>query len=493
MATALDISQLRFQYKGADRPCLDGISLTLETGHALAVTGPAASGKTSFCLCLKGLIPQAREGKLSGSIHTLGKDVSQFRAQTLSRETALVLQDPEVQIVGRTVFEDLAFGPRNFLVPAEEIREEIPRVLEAVGMAGYEERATMELSGGEKQRLAVAGALMTRPRLLILDDPASELDPDGRARLYALLRRLKDRGTSLVIVDSRLDEMGDLIDQLLVLDQGRCAYAGPRKGAPAPPRIQLPRPRPRPTDTAAAVKINNLDFSYNGTHPILSRAGLTLPRGGFTALMGRNGAGKTSLVKHLNGLIPCGPGKIQILDRDITDFKSKELTRTVGFVFQNPDHQIFESSVEKEIAFGLSNRGLDKREIQDRVDQTLDQTGLASVRSHHPFTLGKGMRQMIAVASILALDPAILIVDEPTTGLDPEGAARVMELIQNRHAQGTSILFISHDLNLVLAHAQRLALMDRGKIILDSPVDELHSHGDLLARAGISAPQGKTA
>ena len=488
MNPALSITDLTFTYKGADAPALEGISLELEPGKALAVTGPAASGKTSFCLCLKGLIPQAREGKISGTIHALGKDVSRFRAQTLSREMGMVLQDPEVQIVGRTVFEDLAFGPRNFLVEAEEIRARIPRVLDQVGLAGYEDRATMDLSGGEKQRLAVAGVLASAPSFLILDEPASELDPAGRARLYALLKQLKtQKNMTLVIVDSRLEEMGDLIDQVLVLDRGQMVYAGPPQDRP---RREVPVPKTRAPlpDGQPALTLRDLHFAYDSAHPVLRGIDLDLDTGGFTALMGHNGAGKTSLVKHLNGLIPCEQGEIRVLDRPIGDYASKELTSTVGFVFQNPDHQIFESSVEKEIAFGLVNQGLDRVEVARRVDETLEYTGLSPLRTRHPFTLGKGERQLIAVASIVALDPKLLVVDEPTTGLDPRGSQAVMDLLERLNANGTAILFISHDLDLVLTHARCLAVLDQGKITLDVPIDQALDHRPALEAAGILPP-----
>ena len=513
MEPALALSNLRLHYKGADAPALEDVSFSLEAGETLVISGPAASGKTSLCLALKGLIPQAREARVAGEIRIQGRDISKFRVQTLSTVAGLVLQDPEVQIVGRTVAEDVAFGPRNLLIPAQKIHDRIPRVLDQVGLAGYEDRISAELSGGEKQRLALAGVLAMAPKLLILDEPASELDPAGRNSLYDLLERLKkEQGITLVIVDQRLETLDRLGDLHLHLDQGRVGYLGPPKKdiGQSPREIAGFSPsyiHPSPAhpwegydgvDSMAespentAVSVRGLNFGYHPDQPLIKDLNFDLPLGGFTALMGHNGAGKTTLIKQLNGLLSPQSGKITILGRPIGEYAPGELTRTVGFVFQNPDHQIFETSVEREIAAGLSHLSTEER--RERIQETLAFTGLQDLGDRHPFTLAKGDRQRIAVASIIALDPKILVVDEPTTGLDARGAEQVMGLIHKCHGRGTAILLISHDFNLVTRHAQRLAVMHRGQWVMDEPMDRALAGAleeDILTRTGILPMQGE--
>ena len=489
MDKAVELTQVSFQYKTADRLALKDISFSLDRGECAVITGPSASGKSTLCRCMNGLVPQVCEGRLTGRIVVAGMDTAAFRVQALAKEVGLVMQDPEVQIVGRTVFEDLAFGPRNFLVPKAEIRRRVSQSLIQMGLGGYEDRPTSALSGGEKQRLTIAGVLAMRPAILVLDDPASELDPAGRSALYRHLADLKQvSGLTLVIVEQKTDDILDMADRVFVLDAGELKEVDrhsdrirlrPFSGPPLPSGTGPKAPSP------AVLEVKNLNFAHTRSEPILKDISLTLFQTDFIALMGHNGAGKTSLVKHLNGLIPCRSGNVSFCGKSIDTMKASELARSVGFVFQNPDHQIFETSVEKEVAFGLSNHGLSKKEIADRVNQALCLTDLEKVRNHHPFTLGKGIRQLIAVASIVVLGPRVLIVDEPTTGMDRHGVRQIMEIIGTLHKNGTAILLITHDMDLAARHAERIVVMDRGSIILDAPMARALDHNTLLAKAGL--------
>ncbi|MFK5953436.1 MAG: ABC transporter ATP-binding protein [Desulfobacterium sp.] len=494
MDKAIALSQVSFKYKGTNTFALVDISWSLNPGECAVIMGPSASGKTTLCRCLNGLIPQALEGTLTGDIVVAGKDVSCFRTQTLAKNVGFVMQDPESQIVGRTVFEDLAFGPRNLLVPARDIEQRIPEVLSLVGLTGYESRFAADLSGGEKQRLAIAGILAMEPSILILDEPASELDPAGRADLYFHLDRLrKSKGLTLVIVEQKIEDIQSMVDRVLILEKGRITKQGQSeqlKDLWAQPGIQLlssiQNTVPPPRDMPACLEVNHLNFGYTPAASVLKDINLSVYPGDFMALMGHNGAGKTTLVKHLNGLIPCGAGTIVFEGKDINKFKTKDLARSVGFIFQNPDHQIFENSVEKEIAFGLVNIGCSREEIARTVDETLEKTGLEPFRHLHPFTLGKGMRQMIAVAAIVALSPKVLVVDEPTTGLDATGSSLIMDLIQRLHCNGTAIVLITHDLSLAARYASRLLVMGQGKILLDDPIEKGLGKTDVLQRAGLT-------
>lgn len=497
MNKAIALSQVSFKYKGTNTFALVDISWSLNPGECAVIMGPSASGKTTLCRCLNGLIPQALEGTLTGDIVVAGKDVSCFRTQTLAKDVGFVMQDPESQIVGRTVFEDLAFGPRNLLVPVREIEQRIPEVLSLLGLAGYENRFAADLSGGEKQRLAIAGILAMDPSILILDEPASELDPAGRADLYFHLDRLrKSKGLTLVIVEQKIEGIQSMVDQVLILEKGRVTNQGrpeslkklwsqPGVHPPIHPSSLIQNAKSTPRHMTACLEVNHLNFAYTPAVPVLKDINLSVYPGDFMALMGHNGAGKTTLVKHLNGLIPCNAGAIVFDGKEINKFKPKDLARSVGFIFQNPDHQIFETSVEKEIAFGLTHMGCSRETVARTVDETLEKTGLEPFRNLHPFTLGKGMRQMIAVAAIVALNPRVLVVDEPTTGLDADGSSRIMDLIQGLHCSGTAIVLITHDLCLAARYAGRLVVMGQGEIFLDDIMEKGLEKTDVLQRAGL--------
>lgn len=491
MEPAVCLTRVSFQYKGADRPALRDVSFSLSPGECALITGPAASGKTTLCHSLNGLVPQVREGRLKGDIRVAGMDVTRFRVQTLARKAGLVMQDPEIQIVGRTIAEDLAFGPRNYLMPAEDIPDRISRAMALAGLDLPGHRPTAALSGGEKQRLAIAGVLAMSPSVLILDEPASELDPAGRSDLYRCLFKLKqDQGLTLIIVEKKTDDLRDMADQVLVMDDGRLKKQSVyRNRAAASPAVPVrPRQAAAGPEAPAALAVRNLSYAPAG--PVLDAVNLTIYQDDFIALMGHNGAGKSSLARHLNGLIPCRSGSVSFYGKDVGRFTAPEMAGSVGFVFQNPDHQIFESSVEKEVGFGLTHQGLGRKEIKERVDEALHLTGLESVRHAHPFTLGKGLRQLIAVAAILVLTPRVLVLDEPVTGLDARGTARVMEILENLHRAGTAILLITHDMDLAVHHARRLVVMKAGQIALDAPIGKALEHPALLRDAGLMPEKG---
>jgi energy-coupling factor transport system ATP-binding protein len=418
----------------------------------------------------------------------------------MAKKIGLVMQDPETQIVGRTVYEDVAFGPRNFLVPKDELNHRVSQSLSLVGLDGYENRLTTALSGGEKQRLTIAGVLAMNPEVLVLDEPASELDPGGRQTLYRHLEDLRHKtGLSMMIVEQKIDDIIHMIDTVILLNDGCMKWEGKPEEMSAqnsffsspvfpmyPKQPGLDENSHEDNDMGQPIlQVRDLNFSYTPSEPVLTNIHLSIYPNDFLAVVGHNGAGKTSLVKHLNGLINCTSGSILLDGKPVKTLTSKELSQSVGFVFQNPDHQIFEPSVEKEIAFGLSNRGFSRHQIKTRVDETIEYMGLSAVRKHHPFTLGKGLRQMIAVASIVALKPKILVVDEPTTGLDSSGRQKIMNIIEKLHSHGTAIVLISHDMELVKMYAHRLVVLTHGKIILDEKTEQAFLEKQPLKNAGL--------
>jgi len=588
----IEIENLTYRYARAEETSLKNITLAVEKGKFMVIMGHAGAGKTSLSLCLNGLIPQFMQGRMQGKVRVKGKDTRSIPVQELAKEVGLVLQDPESQIICRTVGEDVAFGPRNFGIAKEEIQERVRHALAKVGLLGYEERITTELSGGEKQRLVIAGVLAIEPEILVMDEPTSELDPEGRLEIYQTLDELcREKERTIVVIEHSSEEILARADEVIVLKEGEIAWQGqPAKLFRNIPLVRELGLKPLPVsllgwslyergwitqediplevvnaeklirrligqgekieatgNKADEGKIQNRKIEiglksgewevqpqrteknlkaednqrievYSGTqaHPRAKEKSqgspplirvkdlyhqfasgkmgvggidLEIGQGEFVALVGANGAGKTTLAKHMNGLLKPTSGDVIVKGRNTKEYDTAQLAQIVGYVFQNPDHQIFSATVEKELEFGLKNAGFTGKEVGKRIAQALELTGLEKYRHVHPFTLSKGERQFIAVASVLALTPEILVIDEPTTGLDWTGVEKIMELLQQLHREGTTILMISHDMDNVLEYAERVILMQEGRIILDAPPWEAFTQKTAFEQGAIRPPQ----
>ncbi|MEA5049998.1 MAG: energy-coupling factor transporter ATPase [Oscillospiraceae bacterium] len=536
---AIRMQGLSFTYAGADAPVLRDIDLNIGRGKFTVIMGRTGVGKTTLALVSNGIIPQLVEGTLEGSVVSGGYDLSKFRVQTAAKEVGLVLQDPETQIFGRTVEEDVAFGPRNYLVPREEIFRRIKQALAKVRLDGYEKRQTSQLSGGEKQRLAIAGILAMSPSILILDEPTSELDPIGREEIYSTMCSLqKTQGITVVAIEHSSQEISEKADEIVVLGDGRIVWQGDPKEffrdlplvdrwgiKPLPVscvgwslfekgyigkeeiplgvdeahalvrrllggrRLRLPAPEPAPARGAPLIEVRDVSFRYDNGKTALENVSLDICEGDYIALIGQNGAGKTTLAKHFNSIHkPCA-GTVTVCGRDTAKEEPNTLAQLIGYVFQNPDNQIFSTSVYKEMEYGLKNAGIGAEEADRRIRETAELLHLTDVLDEHPFSLGKGERQRIAVASILVLRPKILVVDEPTTGQDWDGIRHMMQLIDELHAAGTTIVMITHDMDVVASHASRVVVMAQGHIVADGPTREVFAQTKALEAAYVSRPQ----
>ena len=543
MKSIVKMKNVAYSYPNSEEQTLKQINFEAPKGKFTVVMGKTGAGKTTSLLCLNGIIPQLHEGKLAGEIEVSGLDVSKYRIQTLSKYVGIVMQDTATQVFGSTVEEDIAFGPRNYLVPREEIKRRINMSLHRVRLEGYEKRQTSQLSGGEKQRLAIAGILAMQPGIIVLDEPTSELDPLGREEIYTTINDLnKEQDTTIIAVEHSSQEVCEKAERIVIINDGTTVWDGDPKDffrdenlviengiKPLPVskigwrlyKENLIEKEDIPLNVNQAyqliksligdkkidyqsekykaiesnevadtiISISNLSHVYDNGKKALNDINLDIKRGEFVAIIGQNGAGKTTLAKHLNQILVPTTGSVNLEGEDICNKNSIELTKLIGYVFQDPDNQIFSNTVYKELAFGLKNINLDENECKKRIDQALALTGLAGKENEHPFSLGKGERQMIAVASILVMQPGILVVDEPTTGQDWAGINRMMSLVDVLHKNGTTIVMITHDMDIVSKYATRTIAMKAGSLVLDGKTSEVFSNTEVLKDTFVTPPQ----
>lgn len=543
MESIVKMTNVSYAYPNTEKKTLSQIDFEAPKGKFTVIMGKTGAGKTTSVLCLNGIIPQLNEGELSGQIEVAGLDTSKYRIQTLARYVGVVMQDTSTQVFGSTVEEDVAFGPRNYLVPRQEIVRRIQESLHRVRLEGYEKRQTSQLSGGEKQRLAIAGILAMQPKIIVLDEPTSELDPLGREEIYTTINDLNtEQDTTILAVEHSSQEVCEKAEQLIVINDGKTVWAGDPKVffrderlvtengiKPLPvasvgwrlqkagllEQSQIPlnvdeayericallgerricqpvnEPEGEQSDLTRgeAIRVLNLSHVYENGKQALTNVNLSIQRGEFVAIIGQNGAGKTTLVKHLIQILLPSTGSVSINGEDIKSKNSIELTKVIGYVFQDPDNQIFSNTVYKELEFGLKNINLDEAERKRRIEMALSLTGLAGKEEEHPFSLGKGERQMIAVASILVMQPDILVIDEPTTGQDWAGINRMMSLVNTLNQNGTTIVMITHDMDIVAKYASRTVVMTGGQVILDGKTRDVFSDTDALKAAFVVPPQ----
>ncbi|MDH7500271.1 MAG: ABC transporter ATP-binding protein, partial [candidate division NC10 bacterium] len=517
MDIAIRLQGVSFRYKKARDLALRGIDLKVPRGQRVGIMGPSGAGKSTLCFLLNGLIPHLIKGELEGEIEVEGKETRGCPVMELARSVGLVFQDFESQLFSTDVRLEVAFGPENLGLPREEIARRVDAALRFVGLWGFQGRQPATLSGGEKQRLAIASVISLNPSLLALDEPTSDLDPLGKEQVFQVAHELeREKGRTLFIVEHETEEMGSL-DRILIMERGRIAADEParqiltdarglaargvrplelceafmglvlreqtpltveeglelwgRLGLSLDPcayeALRAKEERERGGLGPEVLRARNLTFGYDQGAAVLEEISLSIQRGEFVALVGQNGSGKTTLAKHFNGLLLPGKGEVRVEGVDTREAGLTRLSRRVGYVFQNPDHQIFAESVKEDVAFGPRLAGLRGKELEDRVEAALAAVGLKEKGDWDPFSLTKGDRQKVAVASVLATQPEILIFDEPTTGLDYRELTAMMELITSLNRRGHTILMITHSMWLVAQYAQRVLVLHQGRLVLD--------------------------
>jgi len=532
LTTLVDARDVWVKYRGANDYALKGVSVSVSEGEVVAVVGPTGAGKTTLCKVLSGIIPNfGAYDDFKGNVTVDGKSTLGKRVGEISRSCAMVFQDYESQLFRTTVELEVAFGPENLCLSRDEILKRVRRSLELVGLVGFEKRYSFALSGGQKQRLAIASMLALQPKVLILDEATSDLDPRGKREVYAVVRRLLDEGAirSLVMVDHHLDKVAEFADRVVLMDSGRVVMEGGTEdvlsevdllrslGLNPPEPAELfhdlglrSKPLPMTVEEALermpalrnfrkpseeevnsrepAVEVEDLWFAYPGGDWVLKGVNLTVRSGEMVGLIGQNGSGKTTLAQTIMGILKPGRGRIRLFGKDVTSQDLMERAVTVGYVFQNPDYQIFTKSVYEEIAYGLRARGMGEEEVRKRVEEVARMVGLSALLDEDPFFLPKAHRQRVAVASVLALNPKVVILDEPSTGLSPGETRALMDLARELNRKGTTFIIITHEMWVVAEYCNRVVLMSDGNVVLDAPTRKAFSMGDFIRKYEIEPP-----
>ncbi|MDY7019116.1 MAG: energy-coupling factor transporter ATPase [Chloroflexota bacterium] len=556
----IKIDNLTFRYSDTDKPALQGINLEIQDGEFILITGPSGGGKSSLCRCLNGLIPHFYGGEIIGNVEVEGLDVLKNSTRDLATKVGMVFQDPENQLVAMDVEREVAFGLENLAFPLKLMVKRVEEALDTVGIAGLRHRTVNELSGGEKQRVAIASVLALYPKILVLDEPTSELDPKGAEEVLNVVERLNDElGITVILIEHRLDRVTQHVDRMIVLDNGMIIADGTPKsilsdgkvseiGVEIPPIIKLvqglknryisientplsvkegraalakvfqqrkfisplanddktrllnstrraeqseesrePSPgmaikRPYKGNHAQPlVDVKGLYHVYPGDFVALKNINLKINEGEFVAIMGRNASGKTTLVKHFNGLLKPTKGDIVVDGVNTKATSCAELAREIGYVFQNPNDHLFANSVEQEIAFTLKNLGVKSGKMEPMIDQALERFGLTEYRHRYSRSLSGGEKQRVALASILVAQPRIIILDEPTRGMEYKLKTKLMSFLDEYRKDGKVVILVTQDVETVAEYGDRVILLSEGRIVVDGTKREVLSQALLFS------------
>jgi len=500
----LELKDVAFRYRDREEQAIRQISFSVEEGEVFLIAGASGCGKTTLIRTINGLVPRSYKGELSGEVFLYGENPQEWPLSKISQRVATVLQDPERQILGTKVLNEVAFGLENLGLPREEIYSRVDRSLEQLNIIHLRDRETFNLSGGEKQKVALAGVLAMEPDILLLDEPLASLDPVSAQETLLAVRDLADRGITVLMVEHRVEDvLGIHPDRVMFMHDGEIRYLGEPEGLikvvdyrevklPAEMVIQQARKHPPPSkldilpgvspegkEPESLVRFQEVSFGYEREMEVLHNINLSIDRGDVIAVLGPNGAGKTTFVKHAIGLLEPASGDVYIEGRNTKKATVAEIASTLGYVFQSPSHMLFAQTVYQELSFGPKNLGHSSEEIEKEVKEALEIVNLEAKEDDPPLSLSFGQQKRVSIAAILAMRSRILVMDEPNAGQDYENYMNFMDSILQMPGF-ESILFVTHDVDLALIYANRVILVADGFIRADGSPEEVLSDLDLL-------------
>ncbi|MFN1533539.1 ABC transporter ATP-binding protein [Vibrio jasicida] len=531
----IEFSNFSFRYESLDKPTLKNINLRIEKGEKIVIIGPSGSGKSTLGQCLNGLIPHAIKGETSGQLTINGQDTAPFDMHQFTEQVGTVLQDTDSQFVGLSIGEDIAFALENQLMSNIDMYPLVKATAKMVDLEQMLDRSPHDLSGGQKQRVSLAGILVDDVNTLLFDEPLAALDPKTGKKTIEIIDDLhRETGKTIIIIEHRLEdvlhrsvdriilmESGEIIadttpDEILAsplleeygireplylsaLKEAGCAIEGDAKPSSL---STLPLAQYQstvsawfeasqvaevatPTDTL--LEVRDLTYSYDGEKNALEGVSFDVKRGEFLSVLGKNGSGKSTITKLVMGVIEPDQGSMILNGQDLNELTIFERSQKVGVVMQNPNHMISHHMIFDEVAFGLRNRGVEEKQVEAKVLEVLELCGLSKYR-HWPIeALSYGQKKRVTIASILALEPELLILDEPTAGQDYRNYTSMLSFIEKLNRElGITVMIISHDMHLVLEYTTRSIVIADSKLIADAPMTEVFSNTVLLDQANLT-------
>ncbi|WP_039987545.1 ABC transporter ATP-binding protein [Vibrio owensii] len=531
----IEFSNFSFRYESLDKPTLKNINLRIEKGEKIVIIGPSGSGKSTLGQCLNGLIPHAIKGETNGQLTINGQDTAPFDMHQFTEQVGTVLQDTDSQFVGLSIGEDIAFALENQLMSNIDMYPLVKATAKMVDLEQMLDRSPHDLSGGQKQRVSLAGILVDDVDVLLFDEPLAALDPKTGKKTIEIIDDLhRETGKTIIIIEHRLEDvLHRCVDRIILMESGEiiadttpdeilasplleeygireplylsalkeagCAIEGDAKPSSL---STLPLAQYQTAVSAwfeaskatnvekqaeTLLAVRNLTYSYDGEKNALEDVSFDVKRGEFVSVLGKNGSGKSTITKLVMGVIEPDQGSMMLNGQDLNELTIFERSQKVGVVMQNPNHMISHHMIFDEVAFGLRNRGVEEIQVESKVLEVLELCGLSKYR-HWPIeALSYGQKKRVTIASILALEPELLILDEPTAGQDYRNYTSMLSFIEKLNRElGITVMIISHDMHLVLEYTTRSIVIADSKLIADAPMTEVFSSPALLDQANLA-------
>ena len=537
------VSNLTYYYPGDAEPVLQDVNLEIYPGEFVLIIGPSGCGKSTLALSLNGIIPTVFGGRIKGRVFIDGVDTRESSVYALGTKIGIVFQDPDAQLCNLYVEDEVGFGPANLVMEREEVFRRIEKSLQDVGEGAIRQKLIYEISGGQKQRVAIASILAMEPKIILFDEPTANLDPLGAVQIFDLMKKLnREKGITVIVIEHNVDSVMCHADRLILMEQGTIKFNAPprqimqeqgrfvvdtlglripqvselglrmaERGACLAPfpltiaeaaeaitlqqsRLEFVPEHPSPAAASReqvppVIQTEQLSFAYPDGTRAVKDVSLEIARGDVVGIIGKNGSGKTTLTSLLIGLNKPTSGKGIVSGLDITKASTRELASKIGYVFQYPEHQFVEDTVNKEVAFSLKAQKRPPDEVNARVGEVLELFGLEKAREKHPYRLSMGQKRRLSVATMLVLNPEILILDEPTTGQDRKNIDNIMEIMLRINRNGTTIILITHDMNLVAKYCRSVIVMDRGEVVFHGSKSDLCRNLSTIRSSALVLPE----
>ncbi|RLL44941.1 ATP-binding cassette domain-containing protein [Oceanobacillus piezotolerans] len=522
-----------FKYRSQTEPSLQNINLTIHEGEKVVIVGPSGSGKSTLAHCINGLVPFSCKGDMKGSLKIKGEETKELGIFSLSKMVGTVLQDPDGQFIGLSVGEDIAFALENDMIPQDQMRYQVMEVSKLVDLETKVENSIHELSGGQKQRVSLAGVLVDDVDILLFDEPLANLDPATGQQAIALIDQIQqETNKTIIMIEHRLEDvLHRKVDRIVVVDEGRIVsdttphelmasdvlqssnireplyvkalkYAGcnitPEMHAAYLDTIVLDGSQDKLQKWFEAKKVvekesrndpilslENVSFGYNQPNQTINNVSFSINKGEMVSIVGKNGAGKSTIIKLICGFEKVNSGKIRLMGEDITRATIFKRAESIGMVMQNPNQMISKHMIYDEVALGLVMRGVGEREIKERVEATLKVCGLHPFRNWPISALSFGQKKRVTIASILVLNPDIIILDEPTAGQDLKHYTEIMEFLCELNKRGVTIIMITHDMHLMLEYTPRAIAIADGQVIADDSAVNILTNEAVIEQANL--------